>query len=27
VGVITLLMLMILGREKYFLELKKKFFL
>lgn len=27
VGVITLLLLMILGREKYFLELKKKFFL
>lgn len=27
VGVITLLMMMILGREKYFLELKKKFFI
>ena len=27
VGIITLLLMMILGREKYFLELKKKFFL
>lgn len=27
VGFITLLLMMILGREKYFLELKKKFFL
>lgn len=27
VGIITLLLMMVIGREKYFLELKKKFFL
>ncbi len=27
VGIITLLLMMVFGREKYFLELKKKFFL